>query len=632
VDRRQRGDRFGTTDADEFVHFRYLLRKWGCRLYDAAGTDWTRKDIATVITAVVDGEKSEQEQHGISKRTLGGKVAKARAGEWQGGPVRLGFDVVCCCRQSGKEVWRVVFQGRHKRLKVYPDGRSERFDGPANFPKWQSDGKPTAQLLRLAPTIDRAKIDAAVTVFSRYAAESLSFTVLAHYLNDLGFRNGGGGYFQGQQIEDLLRDPIYLGYYAYNRLHVGKFHRYAGQEVVAESNHSEKISSNDKADWVISRRLFPPLVDQKTWDAVQRKLEQRTKRSKSPRAAALYLAGLVYCGNCGGRMVAGAGRKNSRNGDRYEYMCGTYQKAVCRGTRKECQCLRNGVFQDVLEGYVNRYLEESGQRLQLLTEAPDDSHLTDRLAEQEGTAWQGFVEGIGRLTGYLAQHHPDDYAAILDQAHRRAAEDRQAEDGPAAAPGSLLAHFGQRLKDACQADRGDATPSHDDFVADCLASYRSLHDPAALEADITRLETEHSEMYRRYADLPTPRAQAKAKAELLEVEARIAELERQREDAASVVEQCYREMHDLQQAIANAKLAMASETGDRALRQRAEALRAVIQRIECTFTATGQSGRGYGKASSRLSAVTIYPVVGDPAAFSATSKGTIMYSNAHSFM
>src|SRR4029077_4124360 len=47
-------DRFGTRDADEFIHFRYLLREYGCRLYDAAGTDWTRKDIATVITAVVD--------------------------------------------------------------------------------------------------------------------------------------------------------------------------------------------------------------------------------------------------------------------------------------------------------------------------------------------------------------------------------------------------------------------------------------------------------------------------------------------------------------------------------------------------------------------------------------------------
>src|SRR5947207_99873 len=26
-------DRFGTTDADEFIHYRYLLRRWGCRLY-----------------------------------------------------------------------------------------------------------------------------------------------------------------------------------------------------------------------------------------------------------------------------------------------------------------------------------------------------------------------------------------------------------------------------------------------------------------------------------------------------------------------------------------------------------------------------------------------------------------------
>jgi DNA invertase Pin-like site-specific DNA recombinase len=48
-------DRFGTTDADEFVHYRYLLRQWGCRLYDAMGVDWTKKDIATVITAVVEG-------------------------------------------------------------------------------------------------------------------------------------------------------------------------------------------------------------------------------------------------------------------------------------------------------------------------------------------------------------------------------------------------------------------------------------------------------------------------------------------------------------------------------------------------------------------------------------------------
>jgi hypothetical protein len=89
---------------------------------------------------------------------------------------------------------------------------------------------------------------------------------------------------------------------------------------------------------------------------------------------------------------------------------------------------------------------------------------------------------------------------------------------------------------------------------------------------------------------------------------------------------------DLRTAIADAKLAMENQAGERVLRQRAEALRAVIQRIECTFTATGQTGGGWGKKNARLARVMIYPVVGDSVEFSADSKGTLLYSSAHSCM
>ena len=104
----------------------------------------------------------------------------------------------------------------------------------------------------------------------------------------------------------------------------------------------------------------------------------------------------------------------------------------------------------------------------------------------------------------------------------------------------------------------------------------------------------------------------------------------QEEDAAEVVATHYRQMHDLQLAIANAKLALRSEAGERALRQRAEALRAVVQRIECTFTATGETGGGWGKKNARLATVTIYPVEDDPVEFSADSSATSWYSRAHS--
>jgi DNA invertase Pin-like site-specific DNA recombinase len=77
-------DRFGTKDAHQLVHYLYRLREGRCRLYDAAGKEWTGEDIATIITAVVEGEKSKGEQTSKSHRVLGGKIEKARAGQWQG--------------------------------------------------------------------------------------------------------------------------------------------------------------------------------------------------------------------------------------------------------------------------------------------------------------------------------------------------------------------------------------------------------------------------------------------------------------------------------------------------------------------------------------------------------------------
>jgi hypothetical protein len=257
--------------------------------------------------------------------------------------------VVCYKRETGEELWRVVSEGLHKRVKVYPDGKEERFDGKGNFPKFQ----PMTEVLRLAPNRDEAKVAAAVETFRRFATESVSFTALAHDLSRAGFRGGFGGYLQGHSVEGMLRDPIYIGYYAWNRRHYGKFHRWAGDRPVPELNYEEQVTPNDEADWVLSPKLFEPLVDRETWDAVQRKLRDREKAARAPRSATHYLAGLLHCGTCGGKMVAGptrkAGkttRKDGLRGDRYEYMCGTYHTAVRERRRQDCKCLRNGVFQD----------------------------------------------------------------------------------------------------------------------------------------------------------------------------------------------------------------------------------------------------------------------------------------------
>jgi DNA invertase Pin-like site-specific DNA recombinase len=365
-------DRFGMKSSKQLMSYLYRLEQAGCRLFDVSGKEWTSEDDATEITALIAGKQSVKEQRDKSHRVLAGKIEKARRGEFQGGIVRLGFDVGCFHRETGKELWRVVFEGVNRRLKVYPDGHRERFDGDRNFPAHQT----MTEVLRVTPSKDQRKMDAAVSVFRRYATESISFAALAHYLNKFGL-----GSFHGQHVLSMLSDPVYLGYATFNKIHHGKFSRYQQEQLVAVCNWDEKGIKNDRGDWVLSQRLFPPLVDQKTWDQVQRKLTSRQVRGKAPKSAALYLAGLVYCANCGSRMVAGPISRGAH------YFCGSYFKAVRQGKRGECSCLRNAIWQSDLERYLDKYLEETHQRLLLWVQAFPTDPILDRLKGQEESAW-----------------------------------------------------------------------------------------------------------------------------------------------------------------------------------------------------------------------------------------------------
>jgi uncharacterized coiled-coil protein SlyX len=233
--------------------------------------------------------------------------------------------------------------------------------------------------------------------------------------------------------------------------------------------------------------------------------------------------------------------------------------------------------------------------LELLTEGFDEGDLINRLEDQETEHWQEFSLGMERLRIYLSKFHREQYNAIVADSH--------AEDA------TLF-----------------------EFVEACVNCYSANFDPSIIETELAKVRIEHDRLVDGWRDLPTQRAKDVAAERLAVLDTRLGELERKREDLGETVFAHFNEMNDLRQAIADAELAMQSTASERSLRQRAEALRAVVQRIECTFTATGKKGSGWGKKHSRLAKVTIYPVVGDSYEFPTGSKGTLLYSSAHSRM
>src|SRR5262249_48789330 len=154
-------------------------------------------------------------------------------------------------------------------------------------------------------TNDPARLAAAQGVFHKYAAEAVSFFGLARWLNSLGIRNGFGQRYQSRDIPDLLSNEAYLGYPTFSKRRSGRLHRVAAGVVSRlEPELRGKLTINAPEDVIRSReRLFEPLIDRATWDAVQKKLRARQKIKFVPKNPAMYLSGLVVCAGCGQPMV-----------------------------------------------------------------------------------------------------------------------------------------------------------------------------------------------------------------------------------------------------------------------------------------------------------------------------------------
>ena len=128
--------------------------------------------------------------------------------------------------------------------------------------------------------------------------------IIAQRLNAEGFRNRQGKLWNKNLTLYLLKNEIYTGTYIWNR-----FNKANGLKVLNPESEIVRIPNH-----------HAPLIDQTSFERVQRMLKERAPEMKShPRAVAsqYLLSGLVFCSHCGSKMIA----STAKSGKFVYYAC-----------------------------------------------------------------------------------------------------------------------------------------------------------------------------------------------------------------------------------------------------------------------------------------------------------------------
>ena len=580
-----RQDRFGTKDKYQFIAFMHQLREGRCRFYTVDGKCWNDDSMMSFFEGGMGAETSEKEQKEKGWRVLQAQILKARRGEWAGGHIAYGMDIACN-GTDGQEKWRVVVEGRDligtkpgkrgrrrrlystRRLKVWPDGTTERFDGQRNFPATELN-----DTLRLTPSRDKAKIAVVREVFDKFAVEDISATQIAVYLNRLDVQHHYADRWEHYHVREMLKNPIYIGFQRWNSNGQGRFFEYLEGEARPVQDRNGR-REREEGDWILSdHRLFEPLIPDRTWQSVQARLAKTPRQRRSPRSAGLWLSGLLFCSHCQQEM------RGQQRPTRNEYFCSTYAKK-----KGNSSCLRNCVNHEIIEAEIRRYLKETGQEVATILDAHQTGNL-ELLKPYEQKHFQNIVrsgEALVQMLQSVVSH--GDWEQIVERFGGAARKIR---------PPETLPEFHEAWKE---------------FWLPVQKAYQSYfrRDHAEIEERLKSLDAEHSQLTERILSLDpksATRAIAKANARIAEIEQQMTKIENSLTNWSERYQAARDEMFAHVLAFDAAQAALDDPAASN--RRKSLAVRACIQRVNLTFRPTGKK-----YPTSELVEIEIIPISG----------------------
>ncbi len=357
-------NRFSRSDSHETSWYLWEFRKAGVRKMYTAARGWV--DFSRSEDRMLGNIEQDATNHryvvDLARDSTRGRLAGAREGRWQGGPVPYGYQ---------PELERVTRKGR------------------ARF-----------RTARLVPGPDDA-VAVVKRIFREYATTVAGFRQIAAGLNAEGVAPPRGRAWATNTVRRILCNPAYLGRLVWGRLREGKFFCATpgkpGDEVTpVPAATAGRIVANPEEYWVgAAGRTHEPLIDEATWQCCRAKMGRR-KTQGTPRVGCYALSGLVRCGHCGARMVPRVLMVRRPNG-----VTNSYRRVHCNGYNRSGKsvCSYNGLDADALTRAVlaklkaglqdprfRKALRDEVQRQDAAAQTADPGRLADlkaRLSELE---------------------------------------------------------------------------------------------------------------------------------------------------------------------------------------------------------------------------------------------------------
>ncbi len=291
-------NRITREDPMDAIVFYNQLRKAGVNLHTCCEGAIDLDNFTSQLLLFVNQKGSNDYLTELAAKSLRGRIATAKAGDWTAGEAPYGMD----------------------RGEFDPSGNLVRRLA-------RGDKRSKGNRLRLLPSDDSQKVEAVQYAFQRAGAAHMSYQQIAQELQAKGYPAPGGKGWTKGHVERLLKNPAYAGTNRWGVTGSGSYYSVQGEEVTVPNAATHKWRRKIVEDMIIVAGAHEGIISPDLFNRVNRNVQPGKKRRRTVNDR-YPLSGLLVCAHCDKSMVANEGKVKDKKGKvvrtHQTYVCSSY--------------------------------------------------------------------------------------------------------------------------------------------------------------------------------------------------------------------------------------------------------------------------------------------------------------------